>query len=181
MSMTLYMIPTTDERIETLRRQTQQEILAMLTGRYQPDLENSDPDIFDLYKAWDGIHFLLTSAAGDDQPELGYLMGGLPIGLTGRDRAEEDCYDPDSPFGYGPPRVLYRREVSAWADALEPLTTEALRARFDPEAFRKAELYAVRNDTPEEALDWLLDYYEPFREFIRRMAEAGNGLPLHMT
>jgi len=179
MSMTLEMIPTTDARIDVLRlQQTQEEAKAVFDAIRAEAWE----DIFDTYKAWQGIHFLLTGTAWEGEAPLGYLMGGLAIGTPSKEEGSEDDEYPkyDDFWVYGPPRALYSHEVKAWADALEPLTEETLRARFDPTAFQAADLYAVSGDSPEAALDWLMPFYLSFRGFVQQTAETGDGLLMYM-
>src|SRR5207248_3280397 len=105
--------------------------------------------VFEMQKKWDGIHYLLTGTTRETDGPLGYLKGGLVIG---RGPQEDDVW------AYMP-RALYSHEVRAWWKAIEPLTEEVLRARFDPKAFQAANLYAIGGYTPAEEFDSLMNVY----------------------
>ena len=122
-----------------------------------------NPDVLRVDKAWQGIHFLLTGQVeGGDPPLANVVLGGHEIG--------ED-------LGYGAARYLSPAEVKAVADALVPITSKTLRARFDPEAFREAEIYTF-ND--EDAADpgYYLGYFEKIKAYYRAAAAKGNGMLL---
>ena len=82
--------------------------------------------------------------------------------------------------GYGPARYLTPAEVGAVADALIPITSETLRARFDPEAFREAEIYTFAENEEIDATDptYYLVEFERIKAYFRAAAAKRNGMLL---
>jgi hypothetical protein len=109
----------------------------------------------DLDKAWHCLHYLLTgSAIGGAAPLNFILNGGQPLG--------------DEDLGRGPARVFRPLETAAVADALAPLSTQQLMARFDLKKLEKLGVYP--GGWPELNLrsDYDLGYYfGPFEELKR--------------
>lgn len=119
-----------------------------------------------LAKAWHGIHFLLTGTQYEAKTVLGQaLMGGRPIG---KDQ------------GYGPMRVLSPEQVRAIAEALSKVTPEELSARYDPQAFERADIYPSGMWVKEGlgALKYLLAFYGPLQAFYKKAAENGDAIVL---
>jgi hypothetical protein len=119
-------------------------------------------------KDWHALHVLLTSEISNPSnippfpPPLGnVVMGGTetPIDAT-----------------YGKVRFLKPDEVQKVAYALSQISVEDLRARFDPIAFTKAEVYP--NPRPggwdTEHLESLLWVYPQLVGFFRDAAREGN-------
>jgi hypothetical protein len=84
----------------------------------------------------------------------------------------------ETPFdaGYGKVRFLAPYEVCEVADALHEIPEEALRARFDPVAFTKAEIYPAsrRGGWDLKALEPLLSTYRRLVRFFRAAASEGD-------
>ena len=123
--------------------------------------------MLDLDKAWPGIHFLLTGAAGAGQKPLDFLAGGGT--LIGK--------DDDSLLAIG------ADETRAIAQALSGLDREELLRRYQPARMR--ELHIAPADRWEEAADaetmeadfvWLFEYAEQLQVFL--VAAAANGFGL---
>jgi hypothetical protein len=84
----------------------------------------------------------------------------------------------DTPFdaGYGKVRFLAPYEVREVAEALREIPEEELRARFDPVAFAKAEIYPTskRGGWDFRALEPLLFTYRQLVAFFREAAREGD-------
>jgi hypothetical protein len=116
----------------------------------------------DIDKAWHGIHFLLTGDAwGGDAPLCNVVLGGTEVG--------EDA-------GYGPARYISVDDVRAVADALRDLPREKLAKRFDAAAMSKDSIYPSIWDEGEDALDYLLTFYESLRAYYFDAASKGNAM-----
>jgi hypothetical protein len=116
----------------------------------------------DLDKAWHGIHFLLTGQAdGGEAPLAWAITGGEILG----DDPEE--YDQ----GYGPALFLTTEQVQAVAQALSNLSKDEFAARFDAKAMAKKDIYPnIWERDSQEALDYLLHYYEILVAFYQHAA-----------
>jgi hypothetical protein len=73
----------------------------------------------DLDKAWHGIHYLLTGTAWEGEYPHNFLVnGGTEVG--------------DIEVGYSTARVLTAAETREVLDAMNKVSDEDLKARFDP-------------------------------------------------
>ena len=120
----------------------------------------------DLDKAWHGIHFLLTGRAdGGDKPAGFLLHGGREVG--------------DVDVGYGPARALTSADTRAAHAMLAARSDDALRARFDPKAMMRAEVYPEiwdGDDADDDALGYLMENVASLRTFLAAAADEGLGL-----
>lgn len=121
----------------------------------------------DLHKSAFGVHYLLTGEAaeqgngGDPRESHWLILGGTPVG--------------DVDIGYGPARALDAAQTRRWAAYLAAVDEAEMRARFDPEAMRSADVPPDIWDE-EEVLDETMDYFAELREFIQARAQAGDGV-----
>jgi hypothetical protein len=148
------------------------EVVSLFGNGGEPHAaEDGDDDELYLDKAWHGIHFLLTGTAWEGSFPLNFIVsGGTAIG-------EVDV-------GYGPARALTSDDVRSLHAELEPLTSEELERRFDPEQMTKLQIYPEiwdRDPKEDDSLGYLLDYYTDLRGFVRRTAERGHGLLVYLN
>lgn len=125
-------------------------------------LDTQDPAAtVDLDKAWHGLHWLLTGRADPHPAPLSdAILGGEEIG--------ED-------LGYGPSYLLTPDRVRAVATALEALDEAELRARADPTAMDRAELYPGIWGEEEGLFDlMLLPSFQDLRDFYAEAARQGQ-------
>ena len=90
----------------------------------------------------------------------------------------------DVDVGYGPARVLRPNEVHAFRKALSTITADDLRARFDPEAMIKAEIYPEiwdRDPKEDDTLGYLLEYFEVLQSFVQQTSEQSKGLIIYIA
>ena len=113
--MTLYAI--SEGELEAILTDPEHDrVEAILEGPRPPETPWTNID-----KAWQGIHYLLTGTAQGGKPPLNALHGG---GI--------ELPDPYDERGYGPPIVLSAAETDVFARALDVLSDDELRSRFDP-------------------------------------------------
>jgi hypothetical protein len=124
----------------------------------------------DLDKSWHGIHYLLTgTSSGGDQPWAFLIHGGRPAGIE---------------VGYGPARLFTSAETRSILEALEQLTVERLRSRFDPDDMTAKKIYPEiwsRGDPDEHTIGYLLEYFVILRGFLRQAVDAGAGIVVSLT
>jgi hypothetical protein len=128
----------------------------------------SRPDELDLHKSWQALHFLLTQTAWDGEFPLSFLVsGGEPLDDT----------------GYGPARSFTSPEVKQIATALDAVSPQSLRERFDPKALDEAEVYpggwAASFD--EQQLPHLLGQFEELAKFMRRGADSHQAMLIWLS
>lgn len=125
-------------------------------------------DELEIDKAWHGIHFLLTGTAWEGSFPLNFIVvGGEEVG---------------DDLGYGPARALPSGDVAKVDAALDPLTTDELRGRFDATRMSELEIYPFGwSDDPDGELQYLLEFYVELRAFVRRTAERGHGLLVYLV
>lgn len=116
----------------------------------------------DLDKAWHGLHWLLTGSSEDTSDVVSQaILGGEPIG--------ED-------HGYGPPRLLSAADVRGVAEHLRAIDLEALRARMDPVAMERADLYPGIWGEEDLFDDFVAPAYEQLRSFYLAAAAADESV-----
>lgn len=133
-----------------------------------PDGQEPERSI-DVDKAWHGIHFMLTGQAyGGNGPLALVVMGGEEIG---------------DDVGYGPARLLTPEQVKSIASALEKLTIEEFQKAFKPAEMTAAEIYpdVIWERDGQEALDYVLEYFEELVAFYRDAAARGDGVVLWLS
>jgi hypothetical protein len=131
--------------------------------------QDGEADEIDVDKAWHGIHFLLTGTAWEGAFPLNFIVsGGKEVG--------------DVDVGYGPARALTSEDVRRLDAALEPLTSEELERRFDPERMAKLQIYPeIWEDEDDDSLEYLIEYYTDLRAFVHRAAERGHALLVYLN
>lgn len=130
---------------------------------YPDDGDSEPPNSIEIDKAWHGIHYLLVCTSEGGPEPLGLaVVGGEEFGPE---------------VGYGPARFLTPMQVRDVSKALSALSPQELATRFDPKDMEKKEIYPtiwVRDE--EEALAYLLEYYDPLVVFYRDAASRGDAV-----
>jgi Domain of unknown function (DUF1877) len=133
--------------------------------------DEPSPDDEDIDKAWHGLHFLLTGSAWDGHPPLNFLVsGGQEVG--------------DVDVGYGPARAFTAREVAEIWAALEQITSDDLRSRFDGKQLMAAQIYPEiwdRDLAEDETLGYLVEHFDSLKAFLERGAQNSSALLVYIT
>ena len=165
MSVISYFRMSSDSEIEYLLNHPE-----LLYDQLESESDEDIDDVeIDLDKAWHGIHYLLCGQEKKGKFPLGFIMnGGSTVGNV----------DLDDDIA----RVFVSSEVVQIAQAIEPITSDQLRSRFDPEIFSDKKIYPDIWDEPiEECLDeYLLDYFDTLKKFIIKVKEKGKGLIVYL-
>jgi hypothetical protein len=85
-------------------------------------------------------------------------------------------------MGYGPPRGFSPVEVKSIAAALSAVSPDQLRSRYDPKAMERLQIYPqiwVRDG--DDALDYVVGYFDELREFIIGGAEENEALIVFLS
>lgn len=152
-------------------------LFARLFGRAAPPQREPPPELLvldpcegilvSLDKAWHGLHFLLTGTAWDGEPPLNFLLAG------GHELAGEGV--PDTP-----PRTFTAAETQNIAAALEQVSAQELRDRFDPKVMMALAIYPeIWDRTPhagDDPLAYLMDALTDLRAAVATAMQHGVGL-----
>ncbi|HEY3017894.1 MAG TPA: YfbM family protein [Gaiellaceae bacterium] len=136
---------------------------------YESDEPSPDEEVID--KAWHGLHYLLTGSAWDGDPPLNFLVSG------GREIGDVDV-------GYGPARGFTSAEVAEISEALKQVTSDQLRSRFDAKLMMEAQIYPEiwdRDPAEDDALGYLLEYFELLKTFVLRAHDESSGLIVYLN
>ena len=131
----------------------------------QDDWQPSEkPTAFDVDKAWQGIHFLLTGSDWEGDGLLSFILRG------GREIAED--------LGYGPAHGFTSAEVRAIDAALQKVDSAALYERADPTEFTKHEIYPQiwAREPKEQCIGYVIEYFNSLKKFVGEVAQSGRGL-----
>jgi hypothetical protein len=127
----------------------------------------NSPKDFDVDKAWQGIHYLLTGSDWEGSGPLAFMLHG------GAEIAEE--------MGYGNPHGFTSAEVKEIAKALEPISSEALFERASQEDFQKKSIYPEIWDEPkEDCIGYVTTYFGELKKFIRETADTNSALIVYL-
>lgn len=144
-------------------------VAAVTPARYpSPD----EADVVDLDKAWHGIHWLLTGAAGPGQDLRSVLF---------EHSAVPGCRvlgGPEHDVGYGPARTLDVAATRAFCDIVAALDDETCARRFDPRSMEEQAIYpdGIWRREGQEALRWLLETRDSLLALLRRAVAQQRGL-----
>lgn len=156
MSMICQLIGASTEELNAIVGDSS-DVMAFLQHRIQ----HADNQC-DLYKAWHGLHFLLTGDPWEGEPPLSYaVFGDQPL-------CEED-------FGYGPPRYLTPDQVKEVSQALQQLQPDEMRLDYDNEEMRVLQIYSISEDEEDE-WEWLLGYFQQLVQFYNQAAKEGQAV-----
>jgi hypothetical protein len=119
-----------------------------------------------LEKSWHMLHYLFTGHVGTGHAPGDLLLSGKELG--------EDA-------GYGPARLHDERKTSEFSRFLEGQDLARLRARTDFDAMNRAGVLYGSREPGDEALHQMLHeeiaiYFQLLRDYVRAMADKGNGL-----
>ena len=99
--------------------------------------EAQEENVLDIDKSWHAIYFTLTGTVWEGNDSIwSRLMLTEPV-------SDED-------MGYGPATLSNQADVQALADALEKLSEEEFRKRFDVKEMFKNKVYPVMSDEDDE-------------------------------
>ncbi|WP_343558605.1 YfbM family protein [Sphingobacterium sp.] len=129
-------------------------------------------NLIDIDKAWEGIFFLLTgeSIGTYDQalPPLSWLL----VGPNDIDRNQD--------MGYGPATYTDIEQTRRIDLALQETSAEELTQRFDSITMLEKDIYPTIWDE-ENALDYLLQYFEDLKAFYHMAALQHEAVILFLN
>ncbi len=134
-----------------------------LDDRLDQEFESEESNVVDIDKSWEGILFLLTgqNAENLDHPLSKVLFSGQII-------------DEDQDLGYGPGHYLKPDQVKKINSEITMLSSEDLKARYDPAKMDRLNIYPTGwTKNGDGLLDYLQEYFETVKE-IYSTASAKN-------
>jgi hypothetical protein len=115
--------------------------------------------------------FSSRARIGAEPPPLDFIIaGGQEVG--------------DVDVGYGPARALRNAELKETVAALDPISAEILRERFDPPQMMKLGIYPEiwdRDPAEDDTLAYLVEYFEMLKPFLARGAASGLGVLIYVN
>ncbi len=131
-----------------------------------PEEQDYEPeDMIDFDKAWNALHFILARTDwGGDSP--------LAMLLNDHEHLGEE-------HGYGPAWIVTPDRVKRFDDAFQPLSDEALAARFDPADFVGSDMYSAdifAEEDRDEILEYLLQGVPALRRLTAKCVSTDSAL-----
>ncbi|MCE9674067.1 YfbM family protein [Myxococcus stipitatus] len=169
------------EMLCTLRGATEAQRAALLQAPERLEAFLDDEEDFgdpkgaaflelDIGEAWHGLQYLLTGTAWEGKPPLDFLVrGGDEVG--------------DIPSDEGTARVFPATQVKALATALQQVSEDTLRRRYDPAAMQSQDIYPGTWEEPPDDMDPLeemLSYFDELQKFMSQVARRGDALLVHI-
>ncbi|WP_257451100.1 YfbM family protein [Archangium lipolyticum] len=147
-----------------------EQVFDFLEDADDEDADNSE-DVLDIDKAWHGLHFLLTGTDWGGKPPLNFIVaGGETVG--------------DEDVGYGPARAFTPEQLAEISRALDGISSDALRQRFDPAKMMELDIYPSiwdRDPADDDTLGYVLEHFELLKPFLRKGVERGLGALVYMS
>jgi hypothetical protein len=146
-----------------------------------------------LEKSWHMLHYLFTGHVGTWRPGELLPSGTIPgeDAAYGPDRLYDEEHAPGDlllsgqvlgeDVGYGPARLHDEAKTLEFSRFLEAQDLARLRARTDFDAMNRAGVLYGAREPGDEALHKMLHeeiaiYFQLLRDYVRAMADKGNGL-----
>lgn len=122
----------------------------------------------DLDKAWHGIHYCLNKTDYEAEPPLDFIVTG------GEEAGNIDV-------GYGPARLFKHDSVYDIHQQLSKISEQDFSKNYDPRQMEKLDIYPnmwLRDN--EEALEYILSYYETLQGFLDHCVEFKMGMAIYL-
>ena len=157
MSMTAGLIRVNDDELKSI---IDGEV--SLDAYLFPEDDVTPENICDIYKAWNGIMFLLEKLADDDSSVLRRaVLGGTPFGEN---------------MGYGPAMYISEEDVDEISKLLMNIDEAGLRGAFDPSEMAEADIYSFDAERAEEDLEFYVSHYSEMRTFYKIAAREKQSV-----
>lgn len=121
-------------------------------------------DLLDIDKTWEAIFYLLTghpvAEMEDAKVPLSWVLFSGQMVDEGQD------------MGYGPTQYLTAVQVKQLNLALDKITREDIKAKYDGKKMNDLGIYPEVWDQPE-SLEYVLDYFDQLKDFYK-IAESEN-------
>jgi hypothetical protein len=128
--------------------------------------EIQDDDFLDIDKSWHAIHFLLCNDTwGGEKPLFNVVLGGTEIN-------QEDV-------GYGPARFLSVLEVKDTYKAIESISEDDMKEKFDWKELNNSEIYPTFRSNEEFGYVW--GHFEELKEFFKKASDTGKAMLLYIN
>jgi Domain of unknown function (DUF1877) len=122
-----------------------------------------DDSVFDVDKAWHGIHYLLNKRIWKGKkPLFNVVLGGTEL---------------DFEFGYGNVRYLTVKEVSEVSEVLNKLNLEQLKKNYNPKKFTRKKIYPDIWDN-DISFEYLLGNLEGLINFYQKATTNNEAVIL---
>lgn len=140
---------------------------SLLEEKIDAAYENEDPMLIDLDKAWEAILFLLTgyglAKMENASPPLSWVLyAGYVV-------------DEDQDLGYGPGYYLTPDQVKEIDSALQQVSDDDMRTRFDGPKMMKEGIYPEMWDDPS-TIDYILEYFQSLKTFYKEAAQQSQAV-----
>lgn len=153
---------TTDLELESLKVSTD------FVDAVEELQETKEPDICDIDKMWDALHFLLTGKSASEPIENDPISEAIvgQFNISGEDIEE---------FISG---TLAER-VKVIAEALQEIDFDTYAEKFNMQSFAEHDIYPniwSYDEEAEEILDDMRGCFESLKQFYFRMAKKGSAV-----
>ncbi|REA64314.1 DUF1877 domain-containing protein [Dyadobacter luteus] len=158
MGMIGYLLRVSEEELNEILEDS-----SILEERVFPEDDTEPSDVLDIDKTWEAITFVLTGYGIQDIDQAAAPFSWLLM--------SNQVIDEEQDLGYGPAQYLTVAEVQQVNSALDQLSVEGFRERFDGAAMNEAGIYPeIWHES--DALDYLTEYFELLKAFFNSAAES---------
>lgn len=139
---------------------------SLLEDRIYSDDAPEDPKLLDIDKSWEGIFYMLTGKGIADIENMDSPLAGILF--------SEKVIDEDQDMGYGPANYIDAAEVKMLHKALQDISAEEFRKRYQPEVMNDRGIYPTGWAAGEEDAAYLVDHFVRMKDFYEKAANENN-------
>lgn len=123
----------------------------------------------DIDKSWDGISFILCNYSRSSKHPFSKLFMGA------------NTIHPGKHLGNGPTFFLTKDEVTFLSKKINEFSVEDFRKKFDAQKMMNAHIYPEIWLIDENALDYLLHYFEKIKRFLKDASSENQFVVMAMN
>lgn len=145
---------------------------SLLETKLDELMENESPEQIDLDKSWEAIFYLLTGyGIADIDKAQAPLSWAIFSGQV---------VDEEQDLGYGPGNYVTAEQVKQVDAALQSISEEEMRRRFDGKKMNSEGIYPEVWDDPA-ALDYLIDNFLSLKKFYKEAANQSQAVITYVS
>ena len=138
-----------------------------LEERVYSDDNHKDTCLIDIEKSWEGLFYILTgkSLAEEDEAKapFAWILNAPQV------------IDEEQDMGYGPANYITAEQTKELSTAMNKMSIEQLKDRFDGDLMNEEGVYPVIWDE-EDALEYLLEYFKLLKDFFKKAAAENQAV-----
>lgn len=154
-------------RVDTNDLEQMLENSSVLDDKLDIAMDEKSPELIDLDKSWEAIFYMLTGYGIEkiekaEPPFSWALFSGQTV-------------DEDQDLGYGPGHYITAEQVKVVDAALQKITDDDMKDRFDGKKMMQENIYPLIWNEPE-TIEYILENFQTLKEFYAEAAKRSQAV-----